>query len=38
MITIYGEYFDSNADSIEVLVGGKLVALNCTHTYGCRRE
>ena len=24
MITIYGEYFDHNADSIEVLVGGKL--------------
>ena len=23
MITIYGEYFDPNADSIEVLVGGK---------------
>ena len=24
MITIYGEYFDPNADSIEVLVGSKL--------------
>ena len=24
MITIYGEYFDPNADSVEVLVGGKL--------------
>ena len=24
MITIYGNYFDPNADSVEVLVGGKL--------------
>ena len=33
MITIYGEYFDPNADNIEVLVGGKLqqlCTLNCT--------
>ena len=33
MITIYGEYFDPNADSIEVLVGGKLVKLNGIHSY-----
>ena len=26
LITIYGEYFDYNADSVEVLVGGKLQA------------
>lgn len=24
MITIYGNYFDPNAESVEVLVGGKL--------------
>ena len=24
MITIYGKYFDPNADSIEILVGGEL--------------
>ena len=30
MITIYGEYFDPSADSIKVLVGGKLCDLYCT--------
>ena len=24
MITIYGKYFDPNADSLEILVGGEL--------------
>ena len=35
MITIYGNYFDPNADSVEVLVGGKLQATipNFVHTY-----
>ena len=35
MITIYGEYFDPNADSIEVLVGGKLQTATYTklHAY-----
>ena len=31
MIVIYGQYFDPNADSIEVLVGGK--KLNSVATY-----
>ena len=31
MITIYGEYFDPNADSVEVLVGGKLQIAKCIH-------
>ena len=31
MITIYGEYFDPNADSIEVLVGGKLQTATNIH-------
>ena len=37
MITINGEYFDPNADSIEVLVGGKKLYKLCSYVYSLYR-
>ena len=32
MITIYGKHFDANANSVKVLVGGKLqITTTCSH-------